>query len=203
MRTWMTCTTSSNVFTYQLDTVVVTRCWKSSRRNTPTLHEISWSCSSRFAQSAWRKENERQLRVLLFDQSWRRITVLVVKLISSTCNQCQVAISNGSWFSKIILQSFACFVLKMFLTFIFEVNHQGKVTDSGFSEILDIGNVRIDTKIKSVACIQPKLRKVIQWTCVTLSSKVNRQSHLIFSTFLIFSTSKMLESTPRSTSYHV
>ena len=52
----------------------------------------------------------------------------------------------------------------MCLTFIFKVNHQGQVTDFGFSEILDIVNVRIDTKIKSVACIQPELRirKVIQ-----------------------------------------
>ena len=45
---------------------------------------------------------------------------------------------------------------------IFKVNHQGQVTDFGFSEILDIVNVRIDTKIKSAACIQSELRKVIQ-----------------------------------------
>ena len=50
----------------------------------------------------------------------------------------------------------------MCLTFIFKVNHQGQVTDLGFSKILDIVNVRIDTKIESVACIQPELRKVIQ-----------------------------------------
>ena len=49
----------------------------------------------------------------------------------------------------------------MCLTFIFKVNHQGQVTDCGFCEILDIVNVGIDTKIKSVACIQPELRKVI------------------------------------------
>ena len=35
----------------------------------------------------------------------------------------------------------------MCLTFIFKINLQGQVNDSGFSEILDIGNVRIDTKI--------------------------------------------------------
>ena len=69
---------------------------------------------------------------------------------------------------------------QMCLTFIFKVNHQGHVTDFGFSEILDLANVRIDTKIKSVACIQPELRKVIQWMCVTLSFKVNRQGHMIF-----------------------
>ena len=63
---------------------------------------------------------------------------------------------------------------QMCLNFIFKVNHQGQVTDFGFSEILDIVYVRINTKIKSAACIQPELRKVIQWMCITLSSKVNR-----------------------------
>ena len=48
------------------------------------------------------------------------------------------------------------------LTLIFKVSHQGQVTDFGLSEILDLENVRIDTKIKSAACIQPELRKVIQ-----------------------------------------
>ena len=33
---------------------------------------------------------------------------------------------------------------QMCLTFICEVNHQGQVTDFGFSEIVDIVNVRID-----------------------------------------------------------
>ena len=47
----------------------------------------------------------------------------------------------------------------MYLTFIFKVNHQGQVTDFGFSEILDIVNVRIDTKIKSAASMQPELKK--------------------------------------------
>ena len=36
----------------------------------------------------------------------------------------------------------------MCLTFILKVNHQGQVTYFGFPEILDIVNVRIDTKIK-------------------------------------------------------
>ena len=39
----------------------------------------------------------------------------------------------------------------------FKVKHQGQVTYFGFSEILDFANVRIDTKIKSVACIQPEI----------------------------------------------
>ena len=69
---------------------------------------------------------------------------------------------------------------QMCLTFIFKVNHQGQVTDFAFSEILDLANVRIDTKIKSLACIQPEIRKVIQLICVTLSFKVNRQGHMIF-----------------------
>ena len=43
---------------------------------------------------------------------------------------------------------------QMCLTFIFKINHQGQVTDFRFSEILDIVDVRIDTKIKSAACIQ-------------------------------------------------
>ena len=51
---------------------------------------------------------------------------------------------------------------QMCLTFIFKVKHQDQVTDFWFSEMLDIVNVRIDTKIKSAACIQPELRKVIQ-----------------------------------------
>ena len=70
---------------------------------------------------------------------------------------------------------------QMCLTLIFNVNHQSQVTDFRFFEILDIVNVRIDKKIKSSACIQPELRKVIQWMCVTLSSKVNRWGHVVFS----------------------
>ena len=56
--------------------------------------------------------------------------------------------------------------------------------DFGFSEILDLENVRIDTKVKSASCIQPELMKVIQCMCVTLSSKVNRQGHgFVFNIF--------------------
>ena len=69
---------------------------------------------------------------------------------------------------------------QMCLTFIFKVNHQSQVTEFGFPGIPDFANVRIDTKIKSVACIQPEIRKVIQLICMTLSSKVNRQGHIIF-----------------------
>ena len=93
---------------------------------------------------------------------------------------------------------------QMCLTFIFKVNHQGQVTDFGFSEILNIVNVRIDTKIKSAACIQPELRKVIQWNVCDLEFQGQPlRSPWIFSTLLISSTSKMLESTPRSSLCHV
>ena len=51
---------------------------------------------------------------------------------------------------------------QMCLTLIFKVNHQGQVIDFGFSEIIDLGNVRIDTKVKSASCIQPEIMKVIQ-----------------------------------------
>ena len=58
------------------------------------------------------------------------------------------------------------------LTLKIKINHQGQVTDFGFSEILDIVNVRIDTKIESIACIQPEISKVIGKMCMTLSSKI-------------------------------
>ena len=69
---------------------------------------------------------------------------------------------------------------QMCLTFIFKINHQSQVTDFAFFEILDLADVRIDTKIKCLACIQPEIRKVIQLICVTLSFKVNCQGHMIF-----------------------
>ena len=62
-----------------------------------------------------------------------------------------------------------------------KINRQGHVIFFNIFEISDLENVRIDTKIKSVACIQPEMRKVIQSIFVTLSSKVNRQGHVIFS----------------------
>ena len=51
---------------------------------------------------------------------------------------------------------------KRCLTLIFKVKHQGQVIDFGFCAILDLENVRIDTKVKSASCIQPELMKVIQ-----------------------------------------
>ena len=66
------------------------------------------------------------------------------------------------------------------MTLSFKVNRQGHVFVFNIFDILDLENVKIDTKIKSVACVQPEIRKVIQLICVTLSFKVNRQSHIIF-----------------------
>ena len=64
----------------------------------------------------------------------------------------------------------------------FKISHQDLVTNFEFSDIHHIGNVRIDTKIKPAACIQPELRKyVIQRMCVTLCFKVNRPGHVNFS----------------------
>ena len=47
------------------------------------------------------------------------------------------------------------------LTLKINVDHQGQVADFGFFEILDIENVRIDTKIESIVGIQPEISKVI------------------------------------------
>ena len=47
------------------------------------------------------------------------------------------------------------------LTLEIKVNHQSQVTDFGFFEILNIEKVRIDTKIESIAGIQPEINKVI------------------------------------------
>ena len=47
------------------------------------------------------------------------------------------------------------------LTLTLKVNRQGHVTNFGLFEIADLDLVRIDTKIMSVSCMQPKIRKVI------------------------------------------
>ena len=38
-------------------------------------------------------------------------------------------------------------------------SHQGQVTELGFSDILGIANVRINTQIESTACVQPEISK--------------------------------------------
>ena len=60
------------------------------------------------------------------------------------------------------------------LTLKIKVKHQGQVTGNRFSEILDLEYVRFDTKIESIAGIQPEISKVIWKKCMTLSFKVNR-----------------------------
>ena len=47
------------------------------------------------------------------------------------------------------------------LTLEFKVNHQGQVIENRFSEIPDFDNVRIDTKIESIASIMPEISKVM------------------------------------------
>ena len=47
------------------------------------------------------------------------------------------------------------------LTLKIKVKHQGQVTENRFSEILDLEHVRFDTKIESIAGIQPEISKVI------------------------------------------
>ena len=46
------------------------------------------------------------------------------------------------------------------LTLIFKVNRQGYKIYFDLFEIPDFENVEIDTKIKSVACIQPEIKEV-------------------------------------------
>ena len=42
----------------------------------------------------------------------------------------------------------------------FKVNRQGHVIYFGLFEIPDLENVEIDTKIMSLACIQPEIKEV-------------------------------------------
>ena len=46
------------------------------------------------------------------------------------------------------------------LTLIFKVNRQSHVTYFDLFEILNLDNVEINTKIWSVACIQPEIKEV-------------------------------------------
>ena len=48
------------------------------------------------------------------------------------------------------------------LTLTFKVSSQGEVNYFGDFVIPDVEKVRFDTKIKSVSCIQAKLKKVIK-----------------------------------------
>ena len=46
------------------------------------------------------------------------------------------------------------------LTLTLKVNRQGLVTNFGLFEITDLELVRIDTKIDSVSCLQPKIKNL-------------------------------------------
>ena len=49
----------------------------------------------------------------------------------------------------------------VWLTLIFKVNRQGHEFYFNFFDIPDLNNARINTKIKSVSCLQPEITKVI------------------------------------------
>ena len=48
------------------------------------------------------------------------------------------------------------------MTLSYKVNRQGHVIFFNIFDIPGLEDVKIDTKIKCVACIQPEMRKVIQ-----------------------------------------
>ena len=88
------------------------------------------------------------------------------------------------------------------LTLKIKVKHQGQVRKKEFSEILDLEYVRFDTKIESIAGIQPEISKVIWEKCMTLSFKVKRQGHVfVFNIFDILDLENVRIDT--KTSYHV
>ena len=94
---------------------------------------------------------------------------------------------------------------QMCLTFIFKVNHQGQVTDFGFSDISSTLQMLESTpKIKSVASKNSRRWKMSSNECVwPWAPRPTIKVTWFFVTYLISTTSKMLESTPRSISYHV
>ena len=65
------------------------------------------------------------------------------------------------------------------LTLNLKVTCQGHVNNLGFFEITDLELVRINTKIKSVSCIQTKDNEGHIKVSLTLTFKVNRQGHVI------------------------
>ena len=62
-----------------------------------------------------------------------------------------------------------------------KVSHQGQVTENGFSVILDLVNVKINTKIESIisGIHATKDKQGHIGKSMTLSSKVNRPGHAI------------------------
>ena len=47
------------------------------------------------------------------------------------------------------------------MTLTFKVNHHSHLIYFNIFDILDLENVRIDTKIQFVSCLEPEIRKVI------------------------------------------
>ena len=65
------------------------------------------------------------------------------------------------------------------LTLTLKVFCQGQATNFDFFEITDLQLVRINTEIKSVLCIQPKIKKVHIKVSLNLTFKVNCQGQVI------------------------
>ena len=86
----------------------------------------------------------------------------------------------------------------------FKVKGQGHEINFSFFDIPDLKNARIDTKIKFVSRFLQEVTKVIQVHMYDLDFQDQpvkvRQFILVVLTSL---TPKMLESTPRSSLYHV
>ena len=86
---------------------------------------------------------------------------------------------------------------------IFKVSHHRYIIYFWFFEFLDLDYVKINTKIKSVACIQPEIMKVIWkyvWPWFSRSTMEVRWHMLVI---LRFQTSDMFKSTPTLCLYHV
>ena len=88
-------------------------------------------------------------------------------------------------------------------TYFFKVSHYSCIIYFRFVEFLDLDYVKINTKIKSVVCIQPEIIKVIWkyvWPWFSISTMEVRWHMLVISRF---PTSDMFKSTPRLSLYHV
>ena len=86
---------------------------------------------------------------------------------------------------------------------ILKVNHPSCIICFRFSKFLDLDYVKINTEIKSVACIQPEIMKVIWkyvWPWFSRSTMEVRRHMLVI---LRFQTSYMFKSTPTLCLYHV
>ena len=81
-------------------------------------------------------------------------------------------------------------------------NHHSYIIYFRFVEFLDLDYVKINTKIKSVACIQPEIMKVI-WKYVWPFSRSTMEVRWHMLVILKFPKSDMFKSTPRLSLYHV